>query len=184
MKLMVKRQKQFSGTAQHIQPPVIVQVVEERSRPCQIDAGHKAGPASDISQNDLLQKLLRLKGNPAEIPVKLHLCMGIPIFVQLYDRKLLIGNRESHSLPDNGQQGLGRFFIGISVDPQKVRHLRKCPIDRGGPVQRPLNIGGVGSQLRRTPVQIDWFLPADLKPNAYRRMVEQRVLQFSHAQLM
>ena len=132
MKLMVKRQKQFSGTAQHIQPPVIVQVVEERSRPCQIDAGHKAGPASDISQNDLLQKLLRLKGNPAEIPVKLHLCMGIPIFVQLYDRKLLIGNRESHSLPDNGQQGLGRFFIGISVDPQKVRHLRKCPIDRVG----------------------------------------------------
>src|SRR5699024_11585862 len=57
--------------------------------------------------------IFRLKGNPAEIPVKLHLCMGIPIFILLYGRKLLIGNRESHSLPDNCQQGLGRFFIGI-----------------------------------------------------------------------
>ena len=58
--------------------------------------------------------------------------MGIPIFVQLCGWKLLIGNWESHSLPDNGQQGLGGFFIGIPVDPQKVRHRRKCPIDRGG----------------------------------------------------
>ena len=109
--------------------------------------------------------------------------MGIPIFILLCGRKLFIGNWEAHSLPDNGQQGLGGFFIG-TVDPQKVRHRRKAPIDRSGPVQCPLNISGVGFQLRRTPVQIDWFLPADLKPNAYRRMVEQRVFQSSHAQLV
>ena len=133
-------------------------MVEERPRPSQIDAGHKAVPAADVPQNDFPKKQLWLKADLAEIPVKLHLCMGIPIFILLCGRKLFIGNWEAHSLPDNGQQGLGGFFIGIPVDPQKVRHRRKCPIDRGGSVQRPLNISGVGFQLRRTPIQIDWFL--------------------------
>ena len=137
-----------------------------------------------MMQNDSPKKQLWLKADLAEIPVKLHLCMGIPIFILLCGRKLFIGNWEAHSLPDNGQQGLGGFFIGIPVDPQKVRHRRKCPIDRGGSVQRPLNISGVGFQLRRTPIQIDWFLPADLKTNAHRCMVEQRVFQPSHAQIM
>ena len=40
----------YQRQAQHIQPTVIVQMVEERPRPSQIDAGHKAVPAADVPQ--------------------------------------------------------------------------------------------------------------------------------------
>ena len=85
MKLMVHK----SSSCRRHPAPVIVQVVMNGPGPVRRRWTKLAQPP--ISPRMIsLQKLLRLKGNPAEIPVKLHLCMGIPIFVQLYDRKLLI----------------------------------------------------------------------------------------------
>ena len=166
----------------HQGPGRHVGVVEERPRPCQINAGHKAVPASDIPQNDIPQELFPLEGNPAEIPVKLHLRMDITIFIRLCGGNLLRWNRKSRSLPNGPQQAPGRFFIRISVDPQKIRHHWKFLVDCSGPVQRPPNICRVNSQPRRASVQIDRLLPSNRKPDAHRGMVEQRVFQPLHTQ--